>query len=310
MAFKPLLSICIPTYNRSQYLDKCLEALVNQERFDEIEVVISDNCSTDETESVGRRFQNDFPNIAYFRNDENVRDKNFSLALNRAHGSLRKLTNDTVIYTPGSVKYMLEAAEANIENRKQVYFLSTGQLSTENVSVNSLDEYINTVSFNLTWIRSLAIWEEDCIDLRIMEENAKTQMGQIPFLLFNFEKHDGAVIYDRLIMDSLEVDKKNVSYGIYKVFYESFLGFIKAYVETGKVSLETYESLRRTILFDFFSAWVIYREFDSDKFIFSEEDLPKLIEKAYGSEPYYKDYLNLVSKKRFKRKIKRLMGRD
>ena len=310
MTSKPLLSICIPTYNRSKYLDQCLGALVNQERFDEIEVVISDNCSTDDTESVGIRYQNDYPNIIYFRNEDNVRDKNFSLALNRATGCLRKLTNDTVIYKSGSVKYMLEAAEANVDDRRQVYFLSTGQLSADSVCADTLDEYINTAGINLTWIRSLAIWEEDCEDLGIMEDNAKSQLGQIPFLLHDSEKHGGAVIYDRVIMDSIEVDKKNVSYGIYKVFYESFLGFIKAKVDEGKVSVETYESLRKKILFDFFSVWVLNREFIPDKFVFSDEDLPKLIEEAYSYEPYYKEYLNFLRIQRLKRKIKRLVGKD
>lgn len=310
MNSKPLLSICIPTYNRSQYLEKCLDALVHQERFGDIEVVISDNCSTDETESVGKKYQNDYQNILYFRNEENVKDKNFSLALNRATGSLRKLTNDTVIYKPGSVKYMLEAAESNVESRKQIYFLSSGQLSQDCVIVSSFDEYINTVGFNLTWIRSLAIWEEDCEDLRIMEENAKSQMGQIPFLLHDFEKHDGAVIFDRSIMDSIEVDKKNVSYGIFKVFYGAFLGYIKSFVEEGKISNEVYESLRKKLLFDFLSVWVLNREFNHDKFVFSDEDLPKLIDEAYGNDPYYNEYLSVLRKQRFKRKIKRLVGKD
>ena len=47
---QPLLSICIPTYNRSEQLRRALESLVGQEGFSEVEVVISDNCSTDGTE--------------------------------------------------------------------------------------------------------------------------------------------------------------------------------------------------------------------------------------------------------------------
>ncbi|MCX8512062.1 MAG: glycosyltransferase, partial [Chthoniobacteraceae bacterium] len=45
------LSICIPTFNRSQYLRLTLESITNQELFqnsDEIEIVISDNCSSDD----------------------------------------------------------------------------------------------------------------------------------------------------------------------------------------------------------------------------------------------------------------------
>ncbi len=51
---KPLLSICIPTYNRSKFLRVMLQALLPQvtEWSDEVEVWVLDNCSTDETATV------------------------------------------------------------------------------------------------------------------------------------------------------------------------------------------------------------------------------------------------------------------
>ena len=61
----PLLSICIPTYNRAEYLEKSLDSLVNQENFSQIEVVISDNASTDATSDVCRKFTERYPNIFY-----------------------------------------------------------------------------------------------------------------------------------------------------------------------------------------------------------------------------------------------------
>ena len=111
---KPLLSICIPTYNRASYLEQCLESIVGQECFDSrVEVVISDNCSTDDTQTVGMQYQEQYGNIHYFRNEENVLDRNFALVFQRATGYLRKLTNDTVIYKAGAIEYMLKAAEEN-----------------------------------------------------------------------------------------------------------------------------------------------------------------------------------------------------
>lgn len=55
MSEKPLLSICIPTYNRAEYLAKSLDTLVCLPEFNssEVEVVISDNASTDNTQ-IGR----------------------------------------------------------------------------------------------------------------------------------------------------------------------------------------------------------------------------------------------------------------
>lgn len=53
---KPYLSICIPTYNRSEVLKESLMQLLKYEG-DDIEVVISDNCSPDNTEEVVRGLQ-------------------------------------------------------------------------------------------------------------------------------------------------------------------------------------------------------------------------------------------------------------
>lgn len=60
---KPLLSICIPTYNRAKTLDKTLLTLTGQDFFnvsDDVEIVISDNCSTDDTGEICKNTQNFF----------------------------------------------------------------------------------------------------------------------------------------------------------------------------------------------------------------------------------------------------------
>jgi len=51
---KPLLSICIPTFNRASFLKVMLQALLPQaaEAGDEVEVVVLDNASTDDTPAV------------------------------------------------------------------------------------------------------------------------------------------------------------------------------------------------------------------------------------------------------------------
>ena len=52
---QPLLSICIPTYNRGNILDKALENIERELRtidINEIELIIYNNCTSDNTESV------------------------------------------------------------------------------------------------------------------------------------------------------------------------------------------------------------------------------------------------------------------
>lgn len=69
-----VLSICIPTYNRASYLHGCLRAIMSSaEGYEEhVEVIISDNNSTDNTEDAVRQLQRIYPGVRYFRNPVNI----------------------------------------------------------------------------------------------------------------------------------------------------------------------------------------------------------------------------------------------
>ena len=68
-----LLSICIPTYNRADFLDYLLEKAAATWGFPfAYEIVISDNASTDDTQKVVRRHAELGLPIRYFRQTENM----------------------------------------------------------------------------------------------------------------------------------------------------------------------------------------------------------------------------------------------
>jgi glycosyltransferase involved in cell wall biosynthesis len=70
---EPLLSLCVPTYNRARYLASMLESLSAQmESFPyPYEIVISDNACTDDTPQVVERFMGTLP-IRYNRHPEGI----------------------------------------------------------------------------------------------------------------------------------------------------------------------------------------------------------------------------------------------
>lgn len=70
---KPLLSICIPTYNRSTYLRWLLESIVSQKGFtEEVEIIIYDDPSSDNTQEMVSEYIKKYTNIIYHRNIERV----------------------------------------------------------------------------------------------------------------------------------------------------------------------------------------------------------------------------------------------
>ena len=84
----PLLSICIPTYNRESFLKECLNSISGQiNKDDPIEVVISDNASTDNTSELVSSF-NDKLNLKYVINEKNIgSDANCLNVVKHATGS-------------------------------------------------------------------------------------------------------------------------------------------------------------------------------------------------------------------------------
>ena len=67
----PLVSIAIPAYNCERYIAQSIESLLNQ-TFDDFELVISDNASTDGTEAICRRYEAQDSRVRYMRRTQNI----------------------------------------------------------------------------------------------------------------------------------------------------------------------------------------------------------------------------------------------
>lgn len=93
MAEKPLVSIGIPTFNRaSSYLREALDCALAQ-TYEDVEVIVSDNCSSDHTSTLVRSRQDE--RIRYFRHEENIgANNNFNYCLQQARGRFFLLLHD------------------------------------------------------------------------------------------------------------------------------------------------------------------------------------------------------------------------
>jgi glycosyltransferase involved in cell wall biosynthesis len=115
---KPLLSICIPTYNRAHLLESALFALAPQIRMFEniVELIVSDNCSTDNTEQVVKKIQELIP-IRYYRNAQNEGCGRNILRLTDelAEGEFAWVLGDDDLVRPDGVKRVLSVLEKNPE---------------------------------------------------------------------------------------------------------------------------------------------------------------------------------------------------
>lgn len=59
----PLVSVCVVTYNHEKYIGRCLEGILMQQTSFPFEIVIGEDCSTDNTRNIIRYFENKHPGI-------------------------------------------------------------------------------------------------------------------------------------------------------------------------------------------------------------------------------------------------------
>ena len=104
----PILTIAVPTYNGAKTIKKTLDILLPQIT-EEVEVIISDNCSTDNTSELIKKYVDNYPFIVYLRNNINVgADGNFLKCIRQASGEFVMLLSDDDILLKDSVARIVD----------------------------------------------------------------------------------------------------------------------------------------------------------------------------------------------------------
>jgi glycosyltransferase involved in cell wall biosynthesis len=98
----PLVSVGIPTWNRSGNVRRCIESVLAQD-VQAFDIHVFDNASTDDTESVVRSFGDD--RVHYHRNPENVgARRNQTMALHAGEAPFVTVLHDDSVLLPRSLR--------------------------------------------------------------------------------------------------------------------------------------------------------------------------------------------------------------
>lgn len=112
MDLKPLLTIAIPTFNRSFYLECTLSQLqkeISKYGIVNIEVIVSDNASKDNTEQVVTTLVQQGLPVKYIKNSENIgSDANIAQAFNLATGKYVLILGDDDLFVDGALKKAID----------------------------------------------------------------------------------------------------------------------------------------------------------------------------------------------------------
>lgn len=134
----PLVSIVLPTYNGSKYITQSIESCLHQ-TYTNFELIIVDDCSTDNTPAIIQSFAQKDNRITYIRNEKN---KKLPLSLNtgfeNARGAYFTWTSDDNYYAATALGEMVKVLESGS---------GIGLTYANYTTINDNGEVTGTVSF-------------------------------------------------------------------------------------------------------------------------------------------------------------------
>lgn len=183
---QPLLSICIPTYNRADYLAENITVIAQQlgEHKDSVEFVISDNGSKDNTKETILHLKSSYNlNLTYYF-QENPLDfeDNFDFVVDKSHGTYVYLMGDDDIVSPDFISIIIRLfnkgyqvihfnkleGDARCSNNK-LFHRDFTELERKFTAPDFIKNLLWRPNFMSSIIFSKKVWEEGfCEELRSM----------------------------------------------------------------------------------------------------------------------------------------------
>ena len=231
-----LLSICFPTYNRAKCIGEQLRrlSLVDHSVLDDVEIIVSDNCSPDETKDVILSYK---PKLEfhYNRNEKNLGpDENYLYCFSHATGKYIWLVGDDDYLLPENLHVVIETLRD-----KDLGFLyikpRINFKEPQYKEYTSKEDFLREIGFMITFLTSSVVRKDFVVDVDVTPYKG-TWQEYIPFFLTSIAKGNinGELLY--AIYEAPAAADTNGGYKIFSVFGTGLLTIAKDFYTSGLLS--------------------------------------------------------------------------
>lgn len=120
----PIISCILPTYNGAKYLQQALDAISSQD-LQNFEVLIVDDCSTDETPAIAQSHCHRDSRFRVIRNSRNIKlPASLNVGFREAQGHYWTWTSDDNFHQPNAFRILSET----LDQRSEVGLVYTDQI--------------------------------------------------------------------------------------------------------------------------------------------------------------------------------------
>ena len=156
MTNHPLVSICIPVFNEGKDIERTITNVLSQ-TYENFEVVISDNASTDQTEAICRRIAQKDDRLKYFRSlKTSNQNENFNRVFKLSKGQFTLWMGGHDWLDPGCIEQCI----AKFEENPEFVLITTNKKYLDDNGVEYYKEYNGTMlNLNTSYKRfSRMLW--------------------------------------------------------------------------------------------------------------------------------------------------------
>lgn len=290
----PILSLCIPIYNRLGYLERMLNRFLEDiDLFEhDIALYISDNCSTDDLQSCCELFQQKGLVIDYHRNETNIGpDKNFEACFYQAKGQYVWLLGSDDVPNPGILRIIVQYLK---QGDYGLVHLSIRKMDQELTLYHTSDDMAMAVGYWITFM-SANIIKTESLKRICLADYRKSFMIQVPaYLSACCSQGTNAIIYQPTFFDEDTDNANNGGYNLFEVFVTNLYGIYESFIYKGLLSKRAFEVIIKKeyneFLLDYIVRLVLFRK----KSNFKIDGCWKRLLKYYGFKSYF--YYGLVLK--------------
>ena len=302
-----LLTIGIPTFNRGKYLRRCLDAITEQAGDNPtVEILVSDNCSTDNTKDIVEFYKNNYSNVRYFRQEENIGgSNNFKFIYTHAKGRFVVAVGDDDYLSPRYLQTVL-AVLYQIPDIS-IFCMLNGPMGNHAWNLYGMSKYIGNVSYYCTYITS-HIYRSAYI--REIQLSDQLKVKFLPTLLYSLEilkKHANFVVMIGPLLRPESAECIRVTPAQYDAQMKQSSGYadlgtvfiyeqneiLNFYRKYG-LSLEAIEKIKYDSLINVLLIWC---EFVAEKSVkWQTKRVLYWYDKYYNKEPYYLAYREKLEK--------------
>lgn len=134
-----MISVVLPTYNGSKYIKQSIESIINQ-TYKEWELIVIDDCSTDDTNKIVQEYTLKDNRIKLYKNETNKRlPASLNTGFAKTSGEYLTWTSDDNIYKENAFEKMIEYFQLNSDVG---FVFSNMTIIDENGNIKQKNSYI------------------------------------------------------------------------------------------------------------------------------------------------------------------------